>query len=68
MRKDLHERFAGIDRLYGAGAVARLAQARDWGRGVRFEVEYFGEPAEADCWALYLKRVATTLGIREPQQ
>ena len=28
MRKDLHERFAGIDRLYGAGAVMRLAQAR----------------------------------------
>ena len=27
-----------------------------------------GEPAEDDCWALYLKRVATTLGIREPQQ
>ena len=28
MRKDLQERFAGIDRLYGSGAVMRLAQAR----------------------------------------
>jgi tRNA A37 threonylcarbamoyladenosine dehydratase len=28
MRKDLQERFAGIDRLYGAGTVMRLAQAR----------------------------------------
>ena len=28
MRQDLQERFAGIDRLYGSGAVMRLAQAR----------------------------------------
>lgn len=28
MRKDLHDRFAGVDRLYGSGAVMRLAQAR----------------------------------------
>ncbi len=28
MRKDLHERSAGIDPLYGAGAVTRLAQSR----------------------------------------
>ncbi|MEO5566421.1 MAG: tRNA threonylcarbamoyladenosine dehydratase [Luteimonas sp.] len=28
MRKDLQDRFAGVDRLYGRGAVSRLAQAR----------------------------------------
>ena len=28
MKKTLHERFAGIDRLYGAGAVERLAACR----------------------------------------
>src|SRR3546814_10607621 len=28
MRQDLIDRFAGIDRLYGAGAVTRLADAR----------------------------------------
>jgi tRNA A37 threonylcarbamoyladenosine dehydratase len=28
MRKELRDRFAGVDRLYGAGTVGRLAQAR----------------------------------------
>src|SRR3546814_13944357 len=28
MRQDLIDRFTGIDRLYGAGAVTRLADAR----------------------------------------